>query len=677
MTSLALAATLFAATPAPHPYTVLDQVSLRRLTAFRVSPDGARVVYQLRTTDLEANKGRFDLWLVNADGSDTRQLTTHPENDTEPVWAPDGKSVFFLSTREGGSQVWRVPVDGGEAQKVTSSPIDVDTFTVSRDGSTLAFSAETFPDCADLDCTKKRLDEKAKVKASGKLYDSLFMRHWDTWSDGRRAHLFVQKVQGGPALDVMKKMNADAPSKPFGGAEEYTFTPDGKGLVFTARDVGREEAWSTNLDLFLVPADGAKAPKKLTEKNAATDTQPVFSPDGKTLAWLAMSRPGFEADKQNVMVMAWPNGAAKSLTDAWDRSASDLSFSRDSKTLYALADHLGQHAVFALDLSGGAPRTVLSDGHVTHVEALDDRLVLARDSLSGPSELYTMPRTGSAELKAITQVDRDLLAQVKLGQFEQFSFKGANDDTVYGYLVKPVDFDAKKTYPVAFLIHGGPQGSMANHWHYRWNPQTYAGHGYAAVMIDFHGSTGYGQAFTDAIRDDWGGKPLEDLKKGLAAALVKYPFLDKERVGALGASYGGYMVNFIAGNWSEPFKCLVTHDGNLDEHMAYFNTEELWFPEWEHGGTPWANKAGYTKANPIDSVGKWRVPMLVVHGGKDYRVVDTEGLSTFTALQRRGIPSKFLYFPDENHWVLKPANSILWHETVLGWLDEWTKKGGK
>jgi dipeptidyl aminopeptidase/acylaminoacyl peptidase len=316
---------------------------------------------------------------------------------------------------------------------------------------------------------------------------------------------------------------------------------------------------------------------------------------------------------------------------------------------------------------------VLSDGHVTHVEELPNALVMARDSLNGPADLDSMPKSGSTTLTALTHVNHDAMAQVKLGTPEQFSFKGANDDTVYGYVVKPVDFDAKKTYPVAFLIHGGPQGSFGNDWHYRWNPQSYAAHGYLAVMIDFHGSTGYGQGFTDAIRDDWGGKPLEDLKKGLAAALQKYPFADKDRVCALGASYGGYMINYIAGNWNEPFKCLVSHDGNLDEHMAYFNTEELWFPEWEHGGTPWENKAGYTKHNPIDSVGKWKVPMLVVHGGKDYRVVDTEGLSTFTALQRRGIPSKLLYFPDENHWVLKPQNSVLWHDTVGAWLDRWTK----
>ena len=277
-------------------------------------------------------------------------------------------------------------------------------------------------------------------------------------------------------------------------------------------------------------------------------------------------------------------------------------------------------------------------------------------------------------MRPVTRINAAKIAAARLGAFEQFNFKGWNDETVHGYVVKPVDFDAAKKYPVAFLIHGGPQGSFGNHFHYRWNPQAYAGAGYGAVMVDFHGSTGYGQAFTDSIRGDWGGKPLEDLQKGLAAALARYPWLDGERVGALGASYGGYMINWIAGAWPDGFRCLVCHDGNLDERLAYFDTEELWFPEWDHMGTPWDNPKGYEEHNPVNLVKNWKTPMLVIHGGLDFRVVETQGISTFTALQRLGIPSKFLYFPDENHWVLKPHNSILWHNTVIGWLDQWLKK---
>ena len=674
LTTLLVTALLAQGSAKPHAYTVQDQVSLRRLLAFEVSPDGSRIAYTLRTTDLEANKGLIDLWLINADGSSPRQLTSDPAPDTDPIFSPDGKSIFFLSARGGSSQVWKLSLEGGEPVQVTRSPIDVDAYTMSRDGSMIAFAAETFVDCDTLDCTKKRLDEQAKSKASGRLYDSLFVRHWDTWKDGRRAHLFVTKTSGGAIVDVTKKLAADAPPKPFGGSEEFTFTADGKSLVFTARDVGRTEAWSTDLDLFVTPVDGSKAPTKLTTTNRATDTQPVFSPDGTQLAYLAMSRPGYEADKLRVIVRDWAKGTERSLTDAWDRSAGSLVWAKDGKTLYVTSDDLGQVALFGIDVASGQASRLFNQGSVSAVDASSGKLIFALDSLLSPSDLMSLPLDGKGTATQLTKVNADLLAGVKLGQPEQFSFTGANGDTVYGYVVKPADFDAKKKYPLAFLVHGGPQGSFGNHWHYRWNPQAYAGHGFVAVMIDFHGSTGYGQKFTDAINGDWGGKPLEDLQKGFAAAVSKYPFIDKDRACALGASYGGFMINWMAGNWNEPWKCFVNHDGNLDETMAYYDTEELWFPEWEHGGTPWENKAGYAKHNPVDHVAKWKVPMLVVHGGKDFRVVDTQGLSTFTVLQRRGIPSKFLHFPDENHWVLKPANSVLWHETVLGWLDQWTKK---
>ncbi len=671
-----LVALLATAAPAKHAFTINDQVALKRLQGFHVSPDGTRVVFTQRTTDLEANRGRNDLWLVNVDGTNLKQLTSNPENDSEGTWAPDGKAIFFLSTRGGSSQVWRIAVDGGEAVQVTKSPIDVDSFVVSRDGTSLAFAADTFPDCDTLECTQKKLDERAKQKTSGRIYDELLFRHWDTWRDGRYAHLFVQKVAGGPPVDVMKKLKADGPTKPFGGADEFTFSPDGKSVVFTARDVGREEAWSTDLDLFQAPVDGSKAPTKLTTTNRATDTSPTFSPDGKSLAWLAMSRPGFEADKQRVMLRDLATGKDRSLTDAWDRSASSLTWSADSKTLFVTADDLGQHGVFALDVASGKVTTVLSQGDLTAVEPSASGLVVSYDSLTQATELYSLSLDGKT-FKPLTQLNAEAFASFDLGAPEQFSFTGAGGDKVYGYVVKPVGFDAKKKYPLAFLIHGGPQGSFGNHWHYRWNPQSYATHGYVAVMIDFHGSTGYGQAFTDAISGDWGGKPLEDLQKGLDAALAKYPFIDKTRMAALGASYGGWMINYIAGVWPEPWKCLVSHDGNLDERFAYFDTEELWFPEWEHGGTPWDPKSTYGKHNPVDHVAKWKDPMLIIHGGKDFRVVETQGFASFTALQRRGIPSKFLYFPDENHWVLKPANSVLWHETVLGWLDQWTKPASK
>ncbi len=656
---------------ATHPLSVHDMLAMDRISDTQVSPDGRWLVFTVRQTDLEANRGRTDIWIVGVDGKGLKRLTSHPAADVNARWSPCGKCLFFLSTRSGSSQVWRIKVDGGEAEPVTDQPLDVGNLIVAQTGELLAFTMEVFPGLSPAE-TAKRLEAVSHQKATGQIFDRLFLRHWDTWSDGRRSHLFVMSKKGGAARDLMPAMDADAPSKPFGGPEEIAFTPDGQGLVFTARDAGREEAWSTNFDLFFVPADGSKPPQSLTVANKAWDTTPAFSQDGKTLAYLAMSRPGYEADRFRIVIKPWPEGEGRILTESWDYSVSSMQWSADGGELLVTAPNKGQTSLFAVDAKTGQARTIVERGTVGGFAPAADRIVFERNSLTSPAEVYSVKADGTDE-QPVTRINAAKVAAVRLGEPEQFSFKGWNNETVYGYIVKPVDFDAAHKYPVAFLIHGGPQGSFGNDFHYRWNPQAYAGAGYAVVMVDFHGSTGYGQAFCDSIRGDWGGKPLVDLQKGLAAALAKYPWMDGARVGALGASYGGYMVNWIAGNWPDRFKCLVSHDGNLDERAAYFDTEELWFPEWDHLGTPWANPQSYEKQNPVNFVKNWKTPMLVIHGGRDYRIVDSQGMSTFTALQRLGIPSQFLYFPDENHWVLKPANSIQWHETVLGWLEKWLK----
>jgi len=655
-----------------HPFSIHDMLAMDRLSDPQVSPDGKWIVFVLRKTDLEENKGRNDLWLVGTDGTNLRRLTSHKAADSNPRWAPDGKSIWFISSRSDTSQIWRIPIDGGEAEQVTEQPLDVGNLVVAPEGRHIAFTMEVFPDCNTPDETKDRLDEIEKRKTSGRIYERIFIRHWDTWKDGRRSHLFVMPSAGGKAVDVMKSMDADTPSKPFGGPEEVTFTPDGKAVIFDARDVGAEEPWSTDFDLYLAAIDGSDPPRCLTEKNQAWDTNPAFSPDGKTLAYLAMARPGYESDRFRIILRRWPGSLERVLTEDWDRSPSSICFSADGNTIYATATNTGQTSLFAIDVKTGATRTIVKQGRAGSPCIASDRIVYGLSSLSSPVELYSVNPDGS-DVRQITKINAEKIAAARMGDYEQFTFAGWNDETVYCYVVKPVDFDSDKKYPVAFLIHGGPQGSFGNSFHYRWNPQAYAGAGYAAVMVDFHGSTGYGQAFCDSIRADWGGKPLEDLQKGLAAALERYPWMDGERVGALGASFGGFMINWIAGNWPDRFRCLVNHDGNLCERMAYYDTEELWFPEWDHLGTPWDNPESYEKHNPVNFVKNWKTPMLVIHGAQDFRVADTQGLGTFNALQRRGIPSKLLYFPDENHWVLKPANSILWHETVIAWLDKWLK----
>jgi len=653
-----------------HPFSVHDMVAMDRISDSQVSPDGKWIIFNVRETDLEANRGRTDIWLVGTDGQGLRRLTSHPAADSNARWSPCGKCIFFLSTRSGSAQVWRIKVDGGEAEQVTNLPLDVGSLIMSPAGEFLAVTMEVFPGMG-AEATAQKLEAIQKSKATGRIYEKLFVRHWDAWSDGRRSHLFSIPKKGGEAKDLMPAMDADTPSKPFGGPEEITFTPDGKGLVFTARDAGREEAWSTDFDLYYIPADGSAPPRCLTEGNPAWDTTPAFSPDGKSLAYLAMARPRYEADRFRVVIRPWPEGQERVLTETWDYSAASICWTRDGKRILASAPNKGQTSLFALDVATGKADILVDQGTINGFAPAGEAVVFEQHTLRSPVEIFLI-KPGSGE-KAITGINAAKVAAARMGDPEQFSFKGWNNETVYGYIVKPVDLDPAKKYPVAFLIHGGPQGSFGNDFHYRWNPQAHAGAGYAAVMVDFHGSTGYGQAFCDSIRGDWGGKPLEDLKKGLAAALAKYPWMDGTRVGALGGSYGGYMVNWIAGNWPDRFRCLVSHDGNIDERAAYFETEELWFPEWDHMGMPWDNPQSYEKHNPANFIKNWKTPMLIIHGGRDFRVVETQGIGSFNVLQRRGIPSKFLYFPDENHWVLKPANSILWHETVIGWLDRWLK----
>ncbi len=656
----------------PHPFSVMDMLAMERISDPALSPDGKWVAFTLRTTDLDANKGKFDVWIAAVDGSKIERMTTHDAADTSPRWSSDGKELFFLSTRSGSSQIWRIAIGGGEPRAVTSLPLDVGGFIPFADGKRFVLALDVYPDAKTLDETVKRDAEFEKRKTSARVYDQLFFRHWDTWEDKKRSHVFVWQEGASEPIDLMKGMDADSPTPPFGGTEELAISPDGSTVVFGCKNVGREAAWSTNVDLFAAPSDGSKPARNLTAANQALDDTPAFSPDGKTLAYLAMKRPTFESDRQGVMLMDFASGKVREIAADWDRSATELEWSRDGKTLFTTADNLGQKSLFAIDVASGKVSTLVEKGTCGNPMSTGSRVVFLHDTFSSPAELKSVALDGS-DVKPITAINAKKIAAAKLGDYEQFQFKGAKNDNVYAYLIKPIDFDASKKYPIAFLIHGGPQGSFGNHFHYRWNAEAYAGAGYAAILVDFHASTGYGQAFSDAIRDDWGGAPYEDLMKGLDAALAKYSFLDGNRCAALGASYGGYMINWIAGH-TDRFKALVCHDGNLDERMAYFDTEELWFPEWEHKGLPWENEAGYTKATPIDFVQNWKTPELVIHGGRDYRVVDTQGMATFTALQRRGIPSKFIYFPDENHWVLKPQNSKFWHEQVLAWIDQWCKK---
>lgn len=678
----ALAAALAAVLPAaaiaePHPFNVNDLVMMDRVSDPSLSPDGRQVAFSVRETDYDANRGRNSIWITPAGGGAPKRLTGADLGAAGARWSSDGASLYFLAAKDGVGQVWQIDAKGGAPRQITWMPLDVNNFRLSPDGKRLLVSMDVFTDCETLACTTQRLDARKADKATGTVYDKIFVRHWDTWADGRRSQLFVAdlgadgRAQGEPRL-LTKGVDGDVPSKPFGDESEYAFSPDGSMVYYNVRIAGTTEPWSTNFDLYAVPTDGSAAPLNLTADNPAWDGYPLPSHDGKTLYWLAMTRPGFEADRFGIWAMDLATGAKREIAPNWDRSASGLKLSADGKTLYTTSDDKGEHPLFAVDVASGKVSRAVDGGSVAGFDIGPKGLVAARNDLKRPTDLYAADLRGKG-VKQITRFNAERLKNIRFGEPTFFTFQGAKGESVQGYVVKPVGYRAGRKYPVAFIIHGGPQGAMTNDFHYRWNPQTYAGQGFAVVTINFHGSTGYGQKFTDAISGDWGGAPLEDLKLGWASALENFRFLDRDRACALGASYGGFMAFWIAGVWNDPWKCIVAHDGVFDARMMSYSTEELWFDEWEHNGkTQYEDPAAYEKFNPVNHVKDWRVPLLVVHGDKDFRIPSEQGIAAFTAAQRRGIPSKFLHFPDENHWVLKPHNSVLWHDTVNDWLKQWT-----
>jgi dipeptidyl aminopeptidase/acylaminoacyl peptidase len=666
------------ATAAPHPFDVHDLVMMNRVSDPQLAPDGKHVVYQMRETDYAANKGVNGIWLLDltAKNAQPQRLTDKSVDANSPRWSADGKSVYYLAKGGDAMQLWRrSALDNSAPLQVTKLALDVNNYKLSPDGKRLLLSIDVFTDCSGLACTKKRLDERAADKARGRLYTKLFIRHWDTWADGRRSQLFIADLDAaGKPIDeprlLSRGIDGDVPSKPFGDATEYAFSPDGKTVYFDVRIAGSNEPWSTNFDIYSAPADGSAVPKNLTAANPAWDAYPLPSHDGKTLYYLAMKTPGFEADRFGIMALDLASGKVREIDPDWDRSAGPLQLSADGRRLYTTVDDNGDHALFAIDIADGKATRLVGDGTVTDFVVGAHTTIVARQDFQQPTDLYTLR---GDKLHQITQVNAARLADVRFSKAQWFTFKGWNNDSVHGYVMPPVDAQPGKKYPVAFLIHGGPQDPWPNEFHYRWNPETYAGQGFAVVAINFHGSTGYGQAFTDAISQHWGDRPLEDLQKGWAAALEQFSYLDGGNACALGASYGGYMTYWIAGVWNQPWKCLVDHDGVFDARMMYYATEELWFEEHENGGTQYDNPANYEKFNPIDHVKDWRVPMLVVHSGHDFRIPVEQGIGAFTALQRRGIPSEFLTYDDESHWVQTPHDSVQWHDTVNAWLKRWLK----
>jgi dipeptidyl aminopeptidase/acylaminoacyl peptidase len=673
LSALAIAA----ADPAlARPMTETDLATMKRLAAPTASADGSIIVYQMQETDLGANKRRSDLWMIRTDvkpGGTPQSIASKPGfNETSPAFAPDGRHIYYLSNESGSNQLWRFDIQSGATTQLSTFKTDIAGFKVAPDGKNVAVWGDIGRDCAQFGCDSDG-DRSKPGPGSGREYDELFVRHWDAWeTPGNYSRIFTFEIGADGTLANGKPMDGgitgDSPSKPNGGGEEVAWSADSQSLHFALRIANRDEPLSTNLDLHQTRTTGGNA-INLTPDNKATDTLPAPSPDGKWLAWAAMARPGYEADRQVVMLRDLKTGKTRALTEGWDRSVASINWAADSKSLLVTAQDLLEHPLFRIDLKGKVTR-LTQRGNVGEVVPLSNGgIVYTTNSIAGPNDLVLMDSQGKTQ--RLTDVNADLFKTLDPVQYSKFTFKGAGGATVYGQLVKPMNVAGK--LPTLLVVHGGPQGSFYNSWSFRWNPALMASQGYAVVTIDFHGSTGYGQAFTDAINQDWGGKPLEDLKLGMAEVAKIDPQLDTANACALGASYGGYMMNWIAGQWPDGFKCLVNHAGIFDLRSFAMTTEELWFDEWDQGG-PWWKRADPEKWNPVNHVTKWKTPTLVTQGVLDYRVPYSQSLGAFTVLQRQGIESKLVVFPDENHWILKPQNSIQWHRTVFDWLAKHLKK---
>jgi dipeptidyl aminopeptidase/acylaminoacyl peptidase len=650
------------------------------------------VVFDAVDVDLEANTRISHLWIVPAAGGEARRLNQTPNHEERPRFSPDGKRLIWTSKATDPTQIWMsnfTPESGGldgTPHQVTNISTGADGAIWSPDGKNILFVSSVYPDAKDDAENKRRDEELGKSKVKAKVFTKLLYRHWASYTDFKRSHLFVVSAEAdasqvNSARDLTPG-DHDVPPFNLGGQDMYAISPDGQELAYTS-NIDEVEATSTNNEIFIIPISGG-IPKKIST-SPGSDKAPLYSPDGKHIAWRSMARAGYEADKEALIIYDRASGKLRNLTEKFDRSIGSFVFdgSMDSVLWFSYEDHgdaligavLGQSvADEKATIFGPKKESKLRGAHADDLAVSNGKLFYLRMSAQAPNEIWQMnlPREIAADSipEPVTHMNDALLSQIAMQPLEPFTFKGAANDDVQGFLVKPPGFDASKKYPLKFLIHGGPQGAWGNSWSYRWNPQLFAAGGYVVVMINFHGSTGYGQAFTDAIQGDWGGKPYEDLMKGLDYVEKTYPFIDKNREAALGASYGGYMANWILGH-TDRFKCIVSHDGVFNTESAYGTTEELWFNEWEFKGPPWKNRELYRKFSPHLFAEKFKTPTLVVHGQLDFRLDVGEGFQLFTTLQRLKVPSKMLYFPDEGHWVLKPQNSRLWWKTVTDWVDQW------
>ncbi len=661
-------------------FSVQEMLKIQRVADPQLSTDGRSVAYQVSVPDVAANRNRTQLFVVAAAGGEPKQLTSGAASSSSPRWSPDGRRLAFTT----GGQVWTMSPDGSDRRQVTNISTGASDPLWSPDGKWIAFASEVYPDCADDACNKRRDEEAEKNPVKPHVTTRLFVRHWTDWKGAKRTHVFVAPAEGGAAARDLTPGDWDAPPFSLGDPLDYAFSPDSKELAF-ARNTDRLEATSTNADIFVVAVAGGE-PKRITGDNKGADKTPRYSPDGRYLAYRSQATPMFESDRWRLMLYDRQTRQTRELLPKYDAYVDDFTFAPDGKSVYFASGERGEQPLFNASLADGSMRKLLSGFNGDVQVSADSRLlVFTRSTAAGPTEIYTARMDGVAPLNgsdnqaaALTHHNDTFMQQFSLRNAEELTWTGAGGTKVSGWLVRPPDFDASKKYPLVVLIHGGPQGAWNNSWSYRWNPQIYAAAGYVAFLPNPRGSTGYGQKFTDEISGDWGGKVYEDLMNGVAT-VAAMPFVDKNNVAAAGASYGGYMTSWLLGHNDHPavkFKTLVTHAGVFNLESMYGTTEELWFPEWEFKGTPWDAPELYTKWSPHRFAKNFKTPTLVTHGELDFRVPVDQGLQLFTYLQRQGVESKLLVFPDEGHWILKPANSQFWYTTVLEWLDSHLKQKG-
>ncbi len=687
---------LFSVAQTKRPFTFDDMMKLKRIGEPSVSPDGRWVAFSAVDVNLDANSKTPHLWIVPLAGGDAKRLTPESGSGEDRVrFSPSGQRILFESAKDGSSQIYVQRFDTstgeltGDAQKITNISTEASGGTWSPDGANILFVSSVYPDCNDDACNKQRDEAKAKSKVKAKIFTQLMFRHWTSYFDGKYSHLFLVDSGGGVARDLTPGAH-DVPPFSLGGQDQYSFSPDSKEIAYTS-NIDEVQATSTNSDIWIVPLAGG-TPKKITT-NPGSDSTPLYSPDGKYIAYRSQLRGGYESDRFRLMLYERASGKITDISPNFDRWVDSMSWSPDSKTIYFTAENDGDAPIYSINITSDKPwpQELVTGFNDSPTPTSDGKtLVFDRMSVMAPNEIYSAPLTFPqcrmavpanaysvpdcllSKAQPVTRLNEPILSQIQMQPLESYWFNGALKDKVQGFVVKPPNFDASKKYPVKYLIHGGPEGAWGDDWSYRWNPELFAANGYVVVMVNFHGSTGYGQKFIDAINGNWGGPPYQDLMLGLDYAEQHYSYVDKGRECALGASYGGYAINWIEGH-STRFKCLVSHDGMFNPVSAYGTTEELWFNEWEFKGTPWTNRALYDKWSPEMFAANFKTPLLVVHGQLDYRLDVSEGFQLFTTLQRLKVPSKMLYFPDEGHWVLKPQNGRLWYEVVNDWVDQWTK----